>query len=67
MFRDCPGFSQDRVNFHQEPGGLTQPGQTEQGIPYRVPSCRVPVGGSWAARRVVGRSCGSGARGGGGQ
>ena len=29
-------------------GGLTQPGQTEQGIPYYVPSCLVPVGGSWA-------------------
>ena len=24
--------------------GLTPPGQTEQGIPYHVPSCRVPVG-----------------------
>jgi len=33
-----------------QPGGLTQPGQTEQGIPYHVPSCWVPVGGSWAAR-----------------
>ena len=32
-----------------QPGGLTQPGQTEQGIPYHVPSCWVPVGGSWAA------------------
>jgi len=30
-------------------GGLTQPGQTEQGIPYHVPSCWVPAGGSWAA------------------
>jgi len=32
-----------------QPGGLTPPGQTEPGIPYRVPSCWVPVGGSWAA------------------
>jgi len=24
-----------------QPGGLTQPGQTEQGIPYHVPPCRV--------------------------
>jgi len=32
-------------------GRLTQPqaGQTEQGIPYHVPSCWVPVGGSWGA------------------
>ena len=30
-------------------GRLTQPGQTEQGIPYHVPSCWVPVGGSWVA------------------
>jgi len=44
-------------------GGLTQPGQTEQGIPYHVPPCWVRVGG--AGRRE--RSCGSGARGGGGQ
>jgi len=28
-----------------QPGGLTPPGQTEQGIPYHVPSCWVPVGG----------------------
>jgi len=32
-----------------QPGGLTPPGQTEQGIPYHVPSCSVPVGGSWGA------------------
>jgi len=30
-------------------GGLTPPGQTEQGIPYHVPLCWVPVGGSWGA------------------
>jgi len=30
-------------------GRLTPPGQTEQGIPYHVPSCWIPVGGgSWA-------------------
>jgi len=27
-----------------DPGGLTQPGQTEQGILYRVPPCWGPVG-----------------------
>ena len=50
--RLCPGFGQDRVNFHQNPGRGTagwvtqpQPGQTEPGIPYHVPSCWVPVGG----------------------
>jgi len=32
-----------------QPGGLTPPGQTEPGIPYHVPSCWVPVGGSGAA------------------
>jgi len=51
----CPGFGQDRVNFHRTPGrgtagtaagwGLTPPGQTEPGIPYHVPSCWVPVEG----------------------
>jgi len=48
----CPGFGQDRVNFHQTPGrgtaggwGLTPPGQTEPGIPYHVTSRWVPVGG----------------------
>jgi len=55
--RQCPGFGQDRVNFHRYPGRgggcgcgglLTPPGQTEQGIPYHVLSCWVPVGGSWA-------------------
>jgi len=54
----CPGFGQDRVNFHRTPGrgtaggwGLTPPGQTEPGIPYHVPSHWVPVGG--AARREL--------------
>ena len=37
-----PGI-QDRA----QPRGLTPPGQTEKGIPYHVPSCWVPVGGSW--------------------
>ena len=51
----CPGFGQDRVNFHRTPGrgtagewGLTPPGQTEPGIPYHVPSRWVPVGGGGA-------------------
>jgi len=52
----CPGFGQDRVNFHRTPErgtaggwGLTPPGQTEPGIPYLVTSCWVPVGGGGAA------------------
>jgi len=54
----CPGFGQDRLNFHRTPGrgtaggwGLTLPGQTEPGIPYHVPSRWVPVGR--AARREL--------------
>ena len=61
----CPGFGQDRVNFHRNPGrgtaggwGLTPPGQTEPGIPYHVTSRGVPVGG--AARREG--TCGLGGR-----
>jgi len=38
-----------RIQEETQPGGLTQPGQTEPGIPYHVPSCWVPAGGSWAA------------------
>jgi len=38
-----------RIQEVAQPGGLTPPGQTEQGIPYPVPSCWVPVGGSRAA------------------
>jgi len=34
-----------RIQEGTQPGGLTQPGQTEQGIPYHVPSCWFPVGG----------------------
>ena len=48
---DCPGFGQNRVNFHRNPGrgtaggwGLTPPGQTEPRIPYHVTSRWVPVG-----------------------
>ena len=40
----CTGLQEET-----QPGGLTPPGQTEQGIPYYVPSCWVPVGGSWVA------------------
>jgi len=62
----CPGFGQDRVNFHQNPGrgtarwaDPTPPGKTEPGIPYHVPSRWVPVRGAapWDLTR------GSGARG----
>jgi len=40
-----------RIQEGAQPGGLTQPqpGQTEQGIPYHVPSCWVLVGGSGVA------------------
>jgi len=41
-------------------GELTQTGQTEQGIRYRVPSCWVPGRGSWAGGEGE-SSCGSGA------
>jgi len=57
----CPGFGQDRVNFHRTPGrgtaggsGLTPSGQTEPGIPYHVPSRWVPVG--WGGRAAPVRS-----------
>jgi len=52
-----------RIQEGAQPGGLTQPqpGQTEQGIPYHVPSCWVLVGR--AVRRELTR--GSGARGAG--
>jgi len=36
-----------------QPGGLTQPGQTEQGIPYHVPSCWVPAGGELGGKSVA--------------
>jgi len=32
-----------RIQEGAQPGGLTPPGQTEQGIPYHVRSCWVPV------------------------
>jgi len=38
-----------RIQEGTQPGELTQPGQTEQGIPYHVPSSWVPVGGSGEA------------------
>jgi len=44
-----PGFIFTGIQEGTQPGGLTPPGQTEQGIPYHVPSCWVPVGGSGAA------------------
>jgi len=34
-----------RIQEGTQPGGLTQPGQTEQGIPYHVLSCCVLAGG----------------------
>ena len=66
-FNRCPGFGQDRVNFHWTPGrstaggwGLTPPGQTEPGIPYHVTSRWVPVGG--AAQREGTRGLGGAQR-----
>jgi len=48
-----------RIQEGAQPGGLTQPqpGQTEPGIPYHVPSRWVPVGG--AARRELTRGSGA--------
>ena len=64
----CPGFGQNRVNFHRTPGrgtaggwGLTPPGHTEPGIPYHVTSRWVPVGGAVrreGTRGLGGRSAG---------
>jgi len=52
-----------RIQEGTQPGWLTPPGQTEQGIPYHVPSCWVlAVGG--AGQQELTR--GSGARGGSG-
>ena len=47
----CPvtGLIFTGIQEGAQPGGLTPPGQTEQGIPYHVPLCWVPVGGSGAA------------------
>ena len=38
-----------RIQEGTQLGGLTQSGQTQQGTPYHVPSCWVPVGESGAA------------------
>ena len=64
----CPGFGQNRVNFHRTPGrgtaggwGLTPPGRTEPGVPYPVTSRWVPVGGAGrreGTRGLGGRSAG---------
>jgi len=42
------GLISTGIQEGEQPGGLTPPGQTEHGIPYHVPSCWVPVGGSRA-------------------
>ena len=65
-FPECPGFGQDRVNFHQETGGTTV-GQGDPNCPNRAGysiSCAVMLGSDWGgpARREL--SCGSGACGG---
>jgi len=40
-----------RIQEGTQPVGLTQAGQTEQGIPYNVPSCRVAAGGERSGRK----------------
>jgi len=49
-----------RIQEGTQPGGLAQPGQTEQGIPYHVPSCCILAGGKLGG----GNSRAAGARGG---
>jgi len=48
-----------RIQEGAQPGGLTQPqpGQTELGIPYHVPSCGILVCGG-AARQELTRGSG---------
>ena len=52
------GLIFSRIQEGAQPGGLTQPqpGQTEQGIPYHVPACWVPVGEGAAQRELSGGS-----------
>jgi len=45
---DRTGLIFTRSQERTQPGGLNQPGQTEQGTPYHVLSCWVLAGGSWA-------------------
>jgi len=56
----CPGFGQDKVNFHWTPGrgtaggwGLTPPGQTEPGIPYNVTVMLGSGGGGRRSRNSI--------------
>ena len=53
-----------RIQEGAQPGGLAQPqpGQTEPGIPYHVPSCWVPVGRGVARQELTRGSgaCGAG-------
>jgi len=46
-------FSLDSRKGHSRGVGLTPPGETEPGIPYRVMSCWVPVGGGSAAGTLL--------------
>jgi len=51
------GFARTGLIFTRIQEG-TQPGQTEQGIPYHVPSCRVLAGGELGGgNSVVAREC----------
>jgi len=60
----CPGFGQDRVNFHQNPGrgtaGWADPMPTQPNrAGYSIP-CAVILGsgGGWAERRELTRGSG---------
>jgi len=48
-----------RIQQGAQPGRLTQPqpGQTELGIPYSVPSCWVGGGGGAGERELTARQC----------
>jgi len=48
-----------RIQEGAQLDGLTQPppGQTEQGIPYHVPSCWALVGGSWVGGTHLAWEC----------
>ena len=62
LFLHVLGSARTGLIFTGQLSGLTPPGQTEPGIPYHVPSCWVPVGGSGA----VGTHSWLGSAGGGG-
>jgi len=44
----CPGFSQDRVNFHQKPGGDTTRQADPNRTGYSIP-CTIMLGSGWGS------------------